>query len=72
MNAVIIPQKIANKGDLVIIPRKEYEILFNASREAKADWIYEKPVSKYINSRINKAESEFRKGKATKWQSKNK
>lgn len=67
MNTMIIPQKIARKGDLVIMPRSDYEALFNLSVEAKTDWLYDKPVSKYLHSRIKNVESEFKKGKATKW-----
>ncbi len=70
MNAVIIPQKIAQKGDLVVLPRKEYEELFRFSPQAKTDWIYEKPVVKYIKERIRAAESEFKKGKMTVWKPK--
>lgn len=70
MTAVIIPHKIAQKGDLVVIPRKEYESLFSSSLKAKADWIYERPVAKYLHRRISKAESEFKKGKTTKWYAK--
>ncbi len=72
MNTVIIPQKIAKKGDLVVLPRKEYEALFQSSSKAKTDWIYEKPVAKYIQKRIHEAESEFKNGRMTKWRSKSK
>ena len=69
MNTIIIPQKMTMKGDLVVLPRSEYESLFSISKQAESDWIYEKPVSKYVHSRIKNAESEFKKGKATKWHS---
>ena len=70
MKAVVIPKNMSKKGDLVVIPRSDYEALFRDSSQAKADWIYEKPVAKYVRTRISKAETEFKKGKAVKWQGK--
>lgn len=70
MKAVVIPKNMSKKGDLVVIPRSDYEALFHGSGESKADWIYEKPVAKYVHSRITKAESEFKRGKAIRWQGK--
>ncbi len=70
MNTIIIPQSISKKGDLVVLSRKDYEDLFRSSSISKKDWVYEKDVSKYIQNRINKAETEFKKGKAIKWQAK--
>jgi len=72
MTTVIIPQHIVKKGDLVIISRADYEALVRGSLKTKVDWIYEKPFSKYIRSRIKTVESEFKKGKAIKWQAKKK
>jgi len=45
MNTITIPKKLANKDDLVVIPRKEYEKLlerrvvpvFNATMKEKKD-----------------------------------
>ncbi len=67
MNTVVIPQKMSLKGDLVVMPRSDYEALFSVSAQAKSDWIYEKDISKYVHSRIKNAESEFKKGKSLKW-----
>jgi len=69
MNTITIPKNLINEKDLVILPRKDYETFFRAYLQAKADWIYEKPVSKYIQMRIKNVESEFKKGKAILWQS---
>ena len=30
MNVVTIPKKLAKEGDLIVLPRKEYEALINA------------------------------------------
>jgi hypothetical protein len=72
MTTITIPQHIALKGDLIIIPRTDYEALVRNSLQTQTDWIYEKPVSKYLHTRIKTAESEFKKGKATRWQIKKK
>ena len=32
MNIITIPKKLAQKGDLVVIPRKEYEALLNSQK----------------------------------------
>jgi vancomycin permeability regulator SanA len=70
MNMLIIPQKMIRSGDLVVLPRAEYESLFLASKEAKKDWVYEKPIAQYMHTRIAKAERAFKTGKVQKWEPK--
>lgn len=68
MNTLVIPKNLANKGDLVILSRKEYELLLRGNQNSKKDWINEEPVKNFLKKTITKAESDFKKGKTTKWQ----
>ncbi|OGD33650.1 hypothetical protein A2833_01065 [Candidatus Azambacteria bacterium RIFCSPHIGHO2_01_FULL_44_55] len=58
MNSITIPQKLAKEGDLVVIPRKEYEALLELRR-----------VKEFIPTRVQKralmqAERNFKQKKA--------
>lgn len=62
MNIVTIPQKLAKKGDLVIIPREEYEEL-SALRKLI-------PIVKPTREEariIRRGEREIREGKYVEW-----
>lgn len=49
--------------DTIVIPQK----IIGKRSTGKTDWLYEKNVAKYVSSRINKAEKEFKNGQAVKW-----
>lgn len=57
MNIVTIPKKLAQKGDLVVIPRKEYEVLMGLKRVFPVV----KPSKEEIRA-IRRGEREIAKG----------
>lgn len=60
-----IPRKMSAQGELVIIPRTQYdELLLRASQN---DWIYEKPVAGHLRKRIATADKEYKSGKLISW-----
>ena len=61
-NIVTIPKKLAQKGDLVVIPRKEYEEFLTLKKII--------PVVKATKEEmrvIRRGEKEFREGKYVEW-----
>lgn len=59
MNQVItIPQKIAQKGDLVLIPRTEYEAMRRSLRERPSS-----VLENELDADIKKSLAEYRAGK---------
>jgi len=59
MNHVItIPQKIAQSGDLVLVPRKEYEAMRRSLREHPAH-----AAGSELDADIKKSLTEYRAGK---------
>jgi hypothetical protein len=59
MNTITIPQTLAKKGDLVVIPREEYEKFLTMKKRVKNIFIEEKD----IDSSIKTYKSEKRSGK---------
>ena len=60
-----IPLKMSAQGELVIIPRTQYdELVLHASQR---DWIYEKPVVNHLRKRIAVADKEYKSGKLIAW-----
>lgn len=57
MNTIIIPKKLAQKDDLVVIPRREYESLLN-SRKFK-----EVKLTQAQKKSLVQAEKNLRQGK---------
>lgn len=57
MTTLTIPKKLTKKGDLVIIPRKEYEDLLRFYKKPK------KTLNEQLNKDLNKAIAEYRSGK---------
>lgn len=57
MNTITIPKKVAAQGDLVIIPRKEYEALIEVKK------IREFTPTAAQKKALLRAENNFRKGK---------
>jgi len=57
MDTITIPQKIRARGDLVVIPRKEYEALLELKRAKEFS-----PTAAQKRSLVE-AERNFRKGK---------
>jgi hypothetical protein len=70
MNVITIPKKIANKGDLVIIPRKEYEALLLGTKKEK-DWIYDGKIVDLIKKRSVTTHKEHKSGKTQIFNSNN-
>jgi len=66
MNTVTIPKEIASQGDLVVLPRAEYEALLSRAEGAK-DWIYDSKVVSVIKKRSLSARKEHLVGKTTTW-----
>lgn len=64
---ITIPKTITSKGDLVILPRTQYEKLLRSSLSKVKDWIYDEPYKSVLKKRINQAESDLKKGKTTTW-----
>lgn len=62
MNIITIPKKLAQKGDLVVIPRKEYEELIIL----RALIPVEEPSREEMRM-IRRGEKEIREGKYTPW-----
>ena len=52
MNVITIPKKIAGRGDLVVLPRREYELLLTSRRKVED-----------IDSAIDTGLSEYKAGK---------
>jgi hypothetical protein len=67
MNTFVIPKNLAGKDDLIVIPRKQYELLLRATQNSKKDWINEEPIKSFLKKRISKAEDDFKKGQTLKW-----
>lgn len=62
MNIITIPKKLAQKGDLVVLPRREYEEFL--------EWRKAIPVVKPTRSElraIKKSEKEIQEGKYISW-----
>ena len=62
MNVVTIPKKLAQKGELVLIPRREYEEFLEFRKMI--------PIVKASPSElraIKRSEKEIREGKYTSW-----
>lgn len=57
MKTITIPKKLANRDDLIVIPRKEYEALLELKK------IKEFVPTSVQKRALAKAESNFRKGK---------
>lgn len=70
MTTITIPKHIAQKGDLVIIPRSEYEALVRSSFKKQIDYIYEEPYKTDLKNRIKATKKESREGKLTKYNGK--
>lgn len=68
MTTLTIPKKLTQKGDLVIIPRKEYEDLLRAMQKKVAkDWLYDEPHLSELKKRIKSAKKEVEKNKIILW-----
>ncbi len=61
MNTITIPKKLARKGDLIVVPRKEYEALLLLKRFKEFAEFAPTPAQKKA---LTKAENNFRKGKS--------
>ncbi|MBU4481699.1 AbrB/MazE/SpoVT family DNA-binding domain-containing protein [Patescibacteria group bacterium] len=61
MATITIPRDLMKKGDLVIIPRKEYEEFLNLKKIISKDqsWFW----TKEWQEKENEADESFRKGK---------
>ena len=59
MNSVTIPKNLTSKGDLVVIPRGEYETLLNWARFKPREFVPTLTQKKALS----RAESNFKKGK---------
>lgn len=57
MTTLTIPKKLTQKGDLIIIPRKEYEGLLRSYKKPK------KAFNERLDEDLNKAIQEYRTGK---------
>ena len=60
MNIITIPQKISKDGDLVIIPRKEYEYM--KTRMFPVVYLNSKKAVR-LDRRVDRALREYRQGK---------
>jgi len=60
MNTITIPKNLANKDDLVILPRKEYEALLKLVKFIKTKEFI--PTARQKKA-LAKAEANFEKGK---------
>lgn len=68
MMTLTIPKKLTQKGDLVIIPREEYEGLLRVvEKESIKDWIYEEPYLSELRKRIKSAKKEIKENKIIEW-----
>ena len=56
MDTITIPKKLAQKGDLVVVPRKEYEELLRTHKKHKG--FYEK-----LDTNLDMAIDSYRKGR---------
>lgn len=57
MTTLTIPKKLTQKGDLVIIPRKEYEDLLRSYKKPK------KTFKEQLDEDLDKAIADYRAGK---------
>lgn len=69
MATVTIPKELARKGDLVLIPRREYEALLHGAKKQsiKKDWLYQEPFATELKKRINISKKELKEGKLIEW-----
>ncbi|MBI1755275.1 hypothetical protein HY250_04270 [Candidatus Azambacteria bacterium] len=68
MAILTIPHGLAKKGDLVLVPRKDYEELLRvAKRKEGNDWLYREPFVSELKKRIRLARVEFKTGKLVGW-----
>lgn len=68
MQTVTIPRKLAQKDDLVVIPRRDYESLLRlAEKKAGEDWVYHEPFLSELKKRIKAAKKELKQNKLIQW-----
>lgn len=68
MTILTIPKKLTQKGDLVLMPRKEYEALLRAmQKKASKDWLYDEPYLSELKKRIKSAKKEIKENKIILW-----
>ena len=69
MNIMTIPKKITNKGELVIIPRFEYEALLKSQQKNKSKSVVKsKKVINIAGTELEKElERRMKKDKTTVW-----
>lgn len=68
MTTLTIPKQLTKSGDLVIIPRKEYEALLRATEKKEIkDWLNEEPYATELQKRIESAKRELKENKIIQW-----
>lgn len=68
MAIITIPKKLIKNDDLVVVPRKEYELILEmAKKRAVVDWIYFEPFSLELKKRIMTAKKELKQKKIIAW-----
>ena len=65
MNTLTIPKKLMNQGDLVVMPRTEYERLLDESkRRSQSSNKLRKLYAQQLDKDLNKSIREYKHGKA--------
>ena len=70
MTTLTIPKSLTKKGDLVVISRREYEVLLRGARGKQGrgkDWLYQEPFASELKRRIETSKKELKEGKIIGW-----
>ena len=68
MTIVTIPKELIKKGDLVLLPLKEYEGILRLLKErTNKDWICEEPFLSELKRRIKISKKELKTNKILAW-----
>ena len=70
MTTLTIPKSLTKKGDLVVISRREYEVLLRGAlgkQGKEKDWLYQEPFVSELKRRIEISKKELKGGRIIGW-----
>ena len=70
MTTLTIPKSLTKKGDLVVISRREYEVLLRGTlgkQGKEKDWLYQEPFVSELKRRIEISKKELKGGRIIGW-----
>ena len=68
MATLTIPEALVKRGDLVLIPRSDYEALLRVAKgKGGKDWLYQEPFASELQRRIKVSKKELKTQKVIPW-----